>query len=339
MTFRKRLYAFVDEDSRTGNFFNTLIILLITLNMIAIILESVKSLREQYDHLFEAFESFCLVVFTIEYIIRVLTADFVFLEYKGWRPFVKYVFSFMALIDLLSILPSLLLILLPQGVLAEMQFIRMLRIMRIFRVLKITRYSNSLRMMGDVLKEKSGDLSITIFVAMILMVIASTLMYYAEHSAQPDQFPDIVHAFWWAIATLTTVGYGDVYPVTGVGKILSGSIALLGIGLVALPTGILSSAFVDRMEDARRKKKEEKNTGTVGKGPTAIDPKDTTSSKVAEPTVQEERNGGGKAESAIADKLGVILPECPHPTLLSNGDFPAWMSYCPMCGENIEQEA
>ncbi len=308
MSFRKRLYVLVDEDSRIGNVFNTLIILLIVLNMVAIILESVKSLQDQYDFWFEAFESFCLVIFTIEYVVRISTADYVFPQYKGWRPFTKYIFSFMALVDLLSILPSLLLILLPQGLLAEMQFIRMLRIMRVFRVLKITRYSNSLRMMGDVLKEKSGELSITIFVALILMVIASTLMYYAEHTTQPDQFPDIVHAFWWAIATLTTVGYGDVYPVTALGKILSGVIALLGIGLVALPTGILSSAFVDRMEVARRKKKQEKSDDL-------------------------------EAKQLTPGQLNSMMPACPHPTLLANGEFPTWMKYCPLCGNEMKVEA
>lgn len=328
MSFRKRLYVLVDEDSRIGNIFNTLIILLIILNMVSIILESIKSLQEQYHFWFEAFESFCLVVFTIEYIVRISTADFAFPQYKGWKPFRKYIFSFMALVDLLSILPSLLLILLPQGLLAEMQFIRMLRIMRVFRVLKITRYSNSLRMMGDVLKEKSGELSITIFVALILMVIASTLMYYAEHTTQPDQFPDIVHAFWWAIATLTTVGYGDVYPVTALGKILSGVIALLGIGLVALPTGILSSAFVDRMDQARQKKKKEKNGGNKSN-------EDKSNEDAISPLDDKTEDVKPKVGSAVPKNLVGIMPDCPHPTLVANGDFPAWMSFCPLCGEEM----
>lgn len=327
MSFRKRLYILVDEDSRVGNVFNTLIILLIILNMVSIILESIKSLQTEYDYLFEAFENFCLVIFTVEYLVRITTADFVFPQYKGWRPFTKYIFSFMALVDLLSILPSLLLILLPKGLLAEFQFIRMLRIMRVFRVLKITRYSNSLRMMGEVLKEKSGELSITIFVALILMVIASTLMYYAEHTTQPDQFPDIVHAFWWAVATLTTVGYGDVYPVTALGKILSGVIALLGIGLVALPTGILSSAFVDRMEDSKREKREKKR----GKG--LVEGEEEVNEEEQEPSNSPTSQGDSLA---MGKSFIETMPACPHPTLLTNGDFPKWMKYCPLCGEEME---
>ena len=331
MLLRKRLFVLVDEDSRIGNIFNTFIILLIILNMVVIILESVKGLQGDYAHFFEIFENFCLTIFTFEYITRLSTADFKYRQYKGARPFFKYIFSFMALVDLLSILPSLLLILLPQGMLADLQFIRMLRIMRVFRVLKITRYSNSLRMMGDVLKEKSGDLSITIFITFILMIIASTLMYYAEHDTQPDQFPDIVHAFWWAVATLTTVGYGDVYPVTALGKILSGVIALLGIGLVALPTGILSSAFVDRMEVAKRKKREKKAARKRGEemeeneDPTAELPEKESGQPALAPV----------AAGLTAEQFKEILPDCPHAALKANGDFPEWMNFCPLCGEQM----
>jgi voltage-gated potassium channel len=296
MSFRSRIYNIVDEDSRIGNVFNTLVIFLIIFNMVAIILESVQSLHGKYHFWFDAFENFCIVIFTFEYIARVLTADIKMPDLKGWRPFVKYIFSFMAMVDLLAILPSILLLVLPQGLLAELAFIRMLRIMRVFRVLKITRYSGSLKMMGDVLKDKLSDISVTIFIAFILMIIASTLMYYAEHVAQPDQFPDIVHAFWWAVATLTTVGYGDVYPVTALGKILSGVIAILGIGLVALPTGILSGAFVEKMEIAKQRKREEE---------------------------------AGKVE------FEGKMPDCPHNTLIRAGEFPIWMTFCPLCGEQI----
>lgn len=323
------MYKLVDEDSRLGNLFGTLVILLIVLNMVAIILESIKSLQADYHWLFNAFENFCLIVFTIEYLVRVITADIKYPQYKGVRPFLKYVFSFMAIVDLLAILPSLLLVVLPQGMLADLQFIRMLRIMRVFRVLKITRYSSSLKMMGEVLKDKRSDLSITIFVTFVLMIISSTLMYYAEHTTQPDQFPDIVHAFWWAVATLTTVGYGDVYPVTALGKILSGIIAILGIGLVALPTGILSSAFVDRMEAQKRKKREGKMEGEEGE----------------EEGNAEKREENGREKSAVelsanghsANALKELMPECPHDTLRSTGDFPVWMQYCPLCGESMKE--
>jgi len=349
MSFRKRLFVVVDEDSRLGNLFNTLIIILIILNMLSIILESIQSMQAEYHWLFEGFENFCLVIFTFEYIVRLTTADVMYPQLKGRKPFFKYIFSFMALVDLLSILPSILLLVLPQGMLAELSFIRMLRIMRVFRVFKITRYSNSLKMMGEVLKAKSGELSITIFITMILMIIASTLMYYAEHTTQPDQFPDIVHAFWWAVATLTTVGYGDVYPVTALGKILSGVIAILGIGLVALPTGILSSAFVDKMadqkEDNRRKKAERREARRRAKlAGKELPPEDengaeTNAQQKEEPNSSEKnpaQSGGVVTTINSAVDLEMALPECPHLQLQESGHFQTWIKYCPLCGEPLD---
>ena len=320
--------------------FGTLVILLIVLNMVAIILESIKSLQADYHFWFNAFENFCLAIFTVEYAVRVMTADIKYPKYKGVRPFLKYIFSFMAIVDLLAILPSLLLLILPQGMLADLQFIRMLRIMRVFRVLKITRYSSSLKMMGEVLKDKRSDLSITIFVTFVLMIISSTLMYYAEHNTQPDQFPDIVHAFWWAVATLTTVGYGDVYPVTALGKILSGIIAILGIGLVALPTGILSSAFVDRMEAQKRKKRGELVAGEEGFEEQEEMLGRTVESNGQAEVKEEVRLGEGNGQGADGDVKAMLgeMPDCPHDRLLESGYFPAWMQYCPLCGEEMKKK-
>lgn len=147
------------------------------------------------------------------------------------------------LIDLLAILPFYL----PFLIKIDLRFLRILRLMRFFRVLKINRYNNSLNLVVSVIKEKKSDLALTGFVALMVLFVASFLMYYVEGDAQPDKFSNILSCFWWAIATLTTVGYGDVYPITGTGKLISGIIAVLGIGLVALPTGIVSAGFVDKI--------------------------------------------------------------------------------------------
>ncbi len=197
---------------------------LIVLNVIAIVLESYKGLRVQFGDLFRAFEVFSVIIFTIEYILRLWTT-----EKK-----LKFVFSTFGIIDLLAILPFYL----PVLFVFDFRFLRILRLFRMLRVFKLGRYSKSLRLISSVLRETRAELSITIFIAFILLVFSSTLMYYVENDAQPDKFASIGHAFWWAIATLTTVGYGDVYPITGLGKILSAVIALIGIGFVALPTGI-----------------------------------------------------------------------------------------------------
>tara|TARA_B100000809_G_C14954968_1_gene465243 strand:- start:101 stop:622 length:522 start_codon:yes stop_codon:yes gene_type:complete len=145
------------------------------------------------------------------------------------------------IIDLLAILPFYLPFILPFD-------LRMLRLFRLLRVLKLSRYSKSLKTISNVLKDTKSELVITIFIAFIFLILSSTLMYYFEHEAQPDKFANVGESLWWAVATLTTVGYGDIYPVTGLGKFMSGIIALIGIGFIALPTGIISSAFINRVQ-------------------------------------------------------------------------------------------
>ena len=123
------------------------------------------------------------------------------------------------------------------------------------RILKINRYNNSLNLIWTVFKEKKAELAITGFITLLILIIASFLMYYIEGQAQPDKFPNIIASFWWAIATLTTVGYGDVYPITGFGKFVSGLIAVLGIGLVALPTGLVSAGFMEKIGKSDKESK------------------------------------------------------------------------------------
>ncbi len=228
--------------------FTKCIYVLIVLNIIAIILESYKELRVQFGSLFYVFEVFSVIVFTLEYILRLWIS-----EKK-----LKFVFSTFGLIDLLAVLPFYL----PFLFVFDFRFLRILRLFRMLRVFKLGRYSNSIRLISSVLKETRAELAMTIFIAFILLVFSSTLMYYVENDVQPEKFASIGHAFWWAIATLTTIGYGDVYPITGLGKVLSAVIALIGIGFVALPTGIISSAFIERI---KQDKKEECKCPHCGK--------------------------------------------------------------------------
>lgn len=261
MSFRQRIFRIVDEDARDyrpSRLFNGFIVFLIFVNMVAIIFESDDRYATAYADIFHYLELVSVVIFGLEYLMRLLTADFSYPHLRGARPYFRYLISPLAIIDLLAILPSILILVAPYFVVlaGQMDFriIRLLRTMRLLRIFKITRYSSSLRLIIDVFRDKARDLAVTIFITLMLMVISSTIMYYVEHNAQEEQFPNILATFWWAVATLTTVGYGDVYPITALGKLLSGIIALLGIGLVALPTGILSSAFVDQMEKRRQGK-------------------------------------------------------------------------------------
>lgn len=235
-----------DKQSKT---FDIFIILLIISNVLAIILESFSELALQYKSFFRFFELVSVIIFSAEYLLRIYTAKQKYPNTKNFKAVFKFVFSTMALIDLFAILPFYL----PMFILIDLRFLRILRLTRILRVLKIQRYNNSLSLINRVIGNKKEELVVTLFITFILLLLASSTMYFVETNAQPESFPNVIASFWWAIATLTTVGYGDVYPVTILGKILSGIIALLGIGIVALPTGIISSGFVEEIDKSKEK--------------------------------------------------------------------------------------
>ena len=258
MSIRQRVFLIVDENNKketASRIFNISIVVLIILNVIAIILESFQDLKDLYEKQFYIFEVFSVAIFTIEYILRLWTAKYKYPDKNEVNALLTYIFSPYALIDLFAILPFYL----PFLIHADLRFIRIFRLFRITRIFKLGRYSKSLKLIIEVFKEKKSDLGVTIFVTFILLVIASTIMYYLEHDKQPQAFPNIIASFWWAIATLTTVGYGDVYPITGWGKFISSIIALLGIVVIALPTGILSAAFMDKIKDEKQQEKQGDN--------------------------------------------------------------------------------
>jgi len=227
--------------------FSIVILSLIILNVISTVLESFVTIYQAYQTQFALFEIFSITFFTIEYLLRLWTADLKYKSTNKMMSMIIFMFSFMGLIDLLVILPFYL----PWIFKVDLRPLRILRLVRMLRILKINRYSNSLNVVGSVLKNKANEIFLTIFITMLLLIVSSTTMYYIEHELQPDKFPNIISSLWWAIATLTTVGYGDVYPVSGIGKILAGIIALLGIGIVALPTGIISSGFIEAINEKK----------------------------------------------------------------------------------------
>jgi voltage-gated potassium channel len=228
-----------------------LLIVLIFLNIIAIVLESVHEINLEYHEFFAGLESFSVIIFSIEYALRIWTSA-ENPKYNNSRS--QYMTSGMAIIDLLSILPfylELIFGVLPGGLL----FLRFIRLFRLFRLLKIARYLKALNIMQAVLKDRKEQLLVSIMFILFLLVIVSTLMFYVENDAQPDHFSSIPETMWWGIATLTTVGYGDMIPVTAGGKVLGGAIAILGIGLFALPAGIFSSGLTEYMYGKKDKKK------------------------------------------------------------------------------------
>ena len=246
---KERLYEILEiaaVGDVTSKLFDIFIITLITLNVVAVILATVERLDSQYQYYFRIFEIFSVTIFTIEYLLRlwVCTINRNFRNSITGR--IKYIFTPFAIIDLLAILPFYLPMIIP----LDLRFVRAVRFFRLFRLFKLGRYSKALLLLKKVLKEKKEELILVIFVVFLLLIIFSSLMYFIEKEAQPEAFSSIPEAMWWGIITLTTVGYGDVYPITPLGKILGALIAFLGIGMFALPAGILGSGLV---EVARKK--------------------------------------------------------------------------------------
>ena len=257
---KQRVFTIInkaEDDDKASRLFDILIMALICLSVVAIILHSFKNLATKYASLFYTFEVFCVVVFTFEYLLRIWTADLLYPEEK--HPRLKYMLSFMAIVDLLAILPFYL-----PFISADMRFIRMVRLLRmarLFRVFKLGRYIDALQIIVKVIKAQASELIISIVICFFVMLFSSIIMYTVENPVQPDQFPNIIASLWWAICTLTTVGYGDVYPVTTLGRFFAAIISLVGIGIIAIPTGIIAAGFstVINKENQKEASEEEKD--------------------------------------------------------------------------------
>lgn len=234
-----------DENGRLANLVDGTIMVLIAVNVLTVVLETFEGIPASIRDIFGGIETFSVIVFTIEYAARVWTSDYIYPEKNPAKARLAYIKSFMSVVDLLAILPFYLPFIIP----VDLRVLRTIRLLRLLRILKVNRYTNALATVGAVLRRKASQLISSLFVVSILMIIASVLMYNIEYEAQPGVFANAFSGLWWAVATLTTVGYGDIYPVTVLGKILSSVIALLGIGLVAVPTGIISAGFMERIGD------------------------------------------------------------------------------------------
>jgi len=234
------------DDRGLERFVNLLLGGLIVANVLAVVLETVEDLPFPSPGAFRAFDHLSVSVFSLEYALRLwsCTVDPRFRGRLGGR--LRYVLTPMALIDLVAIVPSLI-----PGVDLDLRFARIVRLLRLARALKIARYSESLKVLTRVVRSKREELGITAFAGFILLMCASCGLYFAEHDAQPGIFSSIPASMWWGVTTLTTVGYGDIYPVTTAGKLIASVIAVLGIGLFALPTGILAAGFAEEMRRPR----------------------------------------------------------------------------------------
>lgn len=255
MSFKRRAFETLEKgegDDRLSKRFDIFIMTLILLNVAAVILETVESIHNQYEIYFDYFEYMSVFVFTIEYLGRLWTCTY---HEKYKHPFfgrIKFIFSFMAIVDLLAITPFYL----PLFLAIDGRVLRVLRLFRIVRIFKMGRYSTAFNMIVTVVSKRKEELLVTLTIVFVMLILASSLMYYVEHEAQPEVFRNIPETMWWGVATLTTVGYGDVYPITGLGKVLGAFIAILGVGIFALPAGIIASGFEAEISKRMREKEE-----------------------------------------------------------------------------------
>ncbi len=239
------------SDNAAKRWVNSFIAGLITLNVFAVVLESVDEIGKQWGDAFHIFEIVSVLIFSAEYVLRlwVCTLDKRYAGPVNGR--LRFAFTPMALVDLIAVLPFYLFFFLP----GDLRFIRMLRLFRLVRVLKLARYTDSFWFIQTVLHEKKEELTFSAFAGCVLLLIAACLMFMFEREAQPEAFSSIPAALWWGVATLTTVGYGDVYPITVMGKALASIVAFLGIGLFAIPAGILASGFSEEIQKRKLKRK------------------------------------------------------------------------------------
>lgn len=247
-SLKRRIYETIEEaeeGNRVSEIFDVFLIALIFLNVVALILGTVEEIYQVSPGSFILFEYGSVAIFTVEYLLRVWSCT----ENPNYahplKGRLRFMVSTLALIDLLAVLPVYFVFFINLRGL-DLRFLRVVRLLA--RIVRLGRYFSSLRTLGRVLHAKRGDLTAVVSVLFLLLVMTSSMMFFAENRAQPEEFASIPKAMWWSIITLTTVGYGDVFPVTGAGRLLAGVIAIVGIGLFALPAGILGSGFMEALD-------------------------------------------------------------------------------------------
>ncbi len=237
ITSRRRLRVILDgEDPVVGRRVAFAIQALIVVSVIAVAVETLPGLPPAARLVLRGFEALVLTVFTVEYAVRIYAAP----------RRLAYILSPLGIIDFLATVPALVLL----GV--DLRSLRLLRLLRVLRLLKLVRYVAALRRLGRAVASIRDELAVFALIAAIVLYLCASAIYYFEHEAQPEAFASIFHAMWWAVVTLTTVGYGDVYPVTAGGRVFTGLVLVLALGIIAVPTGLIASALAQEQERAKK---------------------------------------------------------------------------------------
>lgn len=251
----KRTIFEIIQPTKSENKFNKLfdifIITLICINVIMMIIDTFE-FSSKIQNISYAIEYFAVMVFTIEYILRIWTSEYLYPHCSKLRAASKYIFSIIGIIDLLAILPFYFQYITE----IDLRSLRLVRLVRIFSIFKFARYTNAFNTISEVLIKNSHQLLLSIFILVVFMIITSLIMYDIEHKHQPEVFKNAFSALWWASAAFTTVGYGDIHPITPVGQMLSMLISILGIGLLAVPTSIIAAGFIELLSSKQQQESE-----------------------------------------------------------------------------------
>ena len=217
----------IENDTKSGRRFDLITQALIILSLVSFSFETLPNLDDGTKELLNTFEIISVFLFSLEYLLRV---------FLNKNPF-RYIFSFFGIIDLLAILPFYL----ASGI--DLRSVRIFRLFRLFRVFKLLQYNDALDRVSDAFSSVKKELVVFGVATIFMLYVAAVGIYYCENPAQPEQFKSVFHSLWWSVTTLTTVGYGDIYPITIGGKIFTTFVVFIGMGMVAIPTGLLASAF------------------------------------------------------------------------------------------------
>ena len=293
---KKRIFDIIQigkRDDFTSRAFDIFIVMVIFANIAVLFMETFDSLK-QYETLFKVVETVTVAIFCVEYLLRIWTAEYLYPGKSTGKAILRFVVSFDGLIDLFTILPFFFL--------SGFVVFRMLRVVRIFHLFRINAYYDSFHVITSVLYEKRNQIISSVFIIFVLMLSSSLCMYSAEHEAQPEVFNNAFSGIWWSISTILTVGYGDIYPVTTLGRGMAIIISLLGVGVVAIPTGIISAGFVEQYTQLQnRNRKSGSVRGTVSVMVDSLSP-------FAEKTVQNIEKGYHIDVIAFVRKGAVVLP-------------------------------
>lgn len=247
---KKRIFQILEpakKGDKLSNLYDILINMLIVASVLMLYIETFDQIIQNRETFFRYFYVISTNIFAIEYLLKLWTADLKYPKQKGKNPYMVYLKSRSAIIDFLATFPAYF----PLKNSKIFLFLRIFRLSRLFRSPQFARLNEAVDLFSRVINRKKSELTMTFSLVIILILITSLLMFYAENEAQPDVFRSVGDSIWWAGITLTTVGYGDLYPITAIGRFLGIFIALLGIGIIALPTGILSGALMEELEEKK----------------------------------------------------------------------------------------